>query len=341
MTDPSQRSNSASFTPRRRFLQTALGSAAAGAPLLSHQLAQAEDVWEIVKYQEREYVTASSVHVFYRFQKFTRDEKDLVFRSSNSLMKWTVGSQSIFINNIRFNLSYPIVEQNKKVLVSRVDLQKLLDPVLRPWYIKTTQQFDTVTIDAGHGGHDSGANGKHGLEKDYALDLALRLSKTLKKLKLKTHLTRDKDVFITLPNRVKIANEVDDSIFVSIHFNHGGTGTASGIETYALAPQGTSSTNDGTVSASKFEGNQRDGENIALATAVHAMVMAKIETEDRGIRRARFNVLRGINKPSILFEGGFVTNFEESKRIDTELYREKVAQAMAGGIMNFRNALKG
>lgn len=325
---------------RRRFLQTALGSAAAGAPFLISNLATADSDWEIVKYQQREYVTASSVHGFYRFQRFVHEDKDLIFRSSHSLMKWTVGSQSIYINNIKFNLSYPIVQQNDKVLVSRVDLQKLLDPVLRPWYIKNTQQFDTVTIDAGHGGHDPGARGKHGLEKDYALDLAIRLGKAVRKNGLKTHLTRDTDVFISLPGRVKIANEIDKSIFVSIHFNHGGNGSASGIETYALAPQGTGSTNDGTVSASKFEGNQRDGENIALATAVHANTMAKIETEDRGIRRARFNVLRGINKPAILFEGGFVTNFEESKRINTELYREKVAQAIAGGIMNFRNALK-
>lgn len=301
----------------------------------------AESNWEIVKYQEREYVTATSVHAFYRFQRFVREDKDLIFRSSHTLMKWTVGSQSIYINNIKFSLSYPVLEQNKKVIISRVDLQKLLDPVLRPWYIKNSAKFETVTIDAGHGGHDGGARGKHGLEKDYALDLALRLSKAVKKLGVKTHLVRDDDTFVTLPDRVKIANQVDSSIFVSIHFNHGGNGTASGIETYALAPQGTGSTNDGTVSASKFSGNQRDGENIALATAVHANVMAKIDVEDRGIRRARFNVLRGINKPSILFEGGFVTNFEESKRIDTELYREKVAQSIAGGIMNFRNALKG
>lgn len=328
------------FGPRRRFLRAALGSAAAGGAALAAPDLFAESVWEIVKYQEREYVSANSVHVFYRFQRFVHEDADLMFRSSNTLMKWKVGSQSIFINNIKFNLSYPVIEYNDKVLISRVDLQKLMDPVLRPWYIKNTKPFDTVTIDAGHGGHDSGASGKHGIEKDYTLDLAKRLSKIVKSKGLKTHMTRDTDIFIPLGERVSIANSVDDSIFVSIHFNHGGAGDASGLETYALAPQGTGSTNDGTVSGSSFNGNQRDGENIALATAVHAMVMATIDAEDRGIRRARFNVLRGIDKPAILFEGGFVTNFEESKRIDSEVYREKLAHAIAGGIMNFKNALR-
>ncbi len=330
---------SSSISPRRRFVRSALG-AAAGFPVLGpNSPLWAESVWKIVKYQRREYVTADSVQAFYRFERFFRDDKDLVYRSPNTIMKWRVGSPVIFINNIKFSLSFPVIEQNRKVLISRVDLQKLLDPVLRPWYIKSTDPFHTVTIDAGHGGHDPGAKSSHGNEKDFALDMARLLRDEVKKLGLAVHMTRDTDVFLSLPQRVAIANKIKKSIFVSVHFNSGNDATASGIETYALAPQGTGSTNDGSVSASKFSGNQSDAQNIALATAVHAMVMTKIEAVDRGIKRARYNVLRGINKPAILFEGGFLTNSAESRLVATTTYRTKLAAAVAGGIQNFRKAI--
>ncbi len=321
---------------RRLFVRSSLGAVAG---LGSVTLAEADSVWKIVTYERREYITADSVQAFYRFERFLRDDKDLIYRSPNTIMKWTVGSHLIYINNIKFSLSYPVVEHNRQVLISRVDLQKLLDPVLRPWYIKSTEPFHTVTIDAGHGGHDPGAMSSRGSEKDFALDMARKLRDEVKKLGLAVHMTRDTDVFLSLPERVKIANQVKKSIFVSVHFNSGTDSKASGIETYALAPQGTGSTNDGTVSASKYSGNQSDAQNIALATAVHAMVMTKIEAVDRGIKRARYNVLRGIDRPAILFEGGFLTNSAESVLVSSSAYRTKLAAAVAGGIQNFRKAI--
>tara|TARA_R110002096_G_scaffold376724_7_gene570489 strand:+ start:4552 stop:5544 length:993 start_codon:yes stop_codon:yes gene_type:complete len=323
---------------RREFARYSLASAglAAAGPVLGET---ERGVWKIVTHQRREYVTAESVQAFYRFERFFRDDKDLIYRSPNTIMKWQVGSTVIFINNIKFSLSYPVIEENRKVIISRVDLQKLLDPVLRPWYIKSTEPFHTVTIDAGHGGHDPGARSSHGSEKEFALDMARRLRDEVKKLGLAVHMTRDTDLFLSLPERVRIANKIDKSIFVSVHFNSGTNANASGIETYALAPQGTSSTNDGSVSASKYSGNQSDAQNIALATAVHAMVMTKIEAVDRGIKRARYNVLRGINRPAILFEGGFLTNSKESRLVATASYRNQLAAAVAGGIQNFRKAI--
>ena len=77
-----------------------------------------------------------------------------------------------------------------------------------------------------------------------------------------------------------------------------------------------------------------------MATAVHAMVISKITAVDRGIKRARYNVLRGIARPAILFEGGFLTNSEESKKIASPSYRIQLASAIASGIINFRNALR-
>ncbi len=303
--------------------------------------AEARD-WQIYKISNRDYVSCENVAKFYSFQRFAKEGSDRIFAVPELMMRWKTGSQSIYVNNIKFNLSFPVVGSGDKALISTVDLAKLVDPVVRPSYIKKPIRFDTVVIDAGHGAHDTGAKGKLGLEKNYALDMALRLEQSLKQRGFKTLLTRRTDVFLTLSQRVDIANRQKNAIFISLHFNSSGSQTANGIETYALAPQGTRSTNGGSNPwNSPLSGNVRDAENIALATSVHAHVMNDLRAVDRGIKRARFNVLRGINKPAILFEGGFVTNPTEGRQINDPGHRQRLADSIANAVVKFRTAVSG
>lgn len=295
--------------------------------------------WQIYNIGGREYVSDENVAKFYQFDRFASQGDDRLFKHPSLIMTWKVGSQSIYVNNIKFNLSFPVIESNGKALISSVDLAKLVDPVVRPSYIKSPINFDTVVIDAGHGAHDSGAKGVMGWEKDYALDMALRLEKALQQRGFKTLLTRRNDVFLTLGQRVDIANRQNNAIFISLHFNSSGSRDANGIETYALAPQGTRSTNGGSPWNSPLSGNRRDAENIALATAVHAHVIHDMKPIDRGIKRARFNVLRGINKPAILFEGGFVTNPTEGKKIHDPQHRQRIVDSIANAVVKFRTAV--
>jgi hypothetical protein len=90
-----------------------------------------------------------------------------------------VGSDDIFINNVKFCLSFPVQERNGQAMVSRVDLVKLLHPIIRPSHIQNAVGFNTVVIDPGHGGEDSGAVGSYGAEKNYTLDTAFRLKRKL------------------------------------------------------------------------------------------------------------------------------------------------------------------
>ena len=152
-------------------------------------------------------------------------------------------------------------------------------------------------------------------------------------------MTRSNDTFLTLSQRVNIANRARNAIFISIHYNASGSSTGKGIETYALAPQGTRSTNGGSPWSSPLSGNVRDAENIALATAVHAHIIHELRPIDRGIKRARFNVLRGINKPAILFEGGFITNPTESQLVHDSAYRQKIADSIANAVVKFKGAV--
>ena len=196
-----------------------------------------------------------------------------------------------------------------------------------------------MILDAGHGGHDSGARSSLGAEKDYALDTIKRLQRELETLGYKVKLIRADDRFLGLGDRVAAANEIEDAIFVSVHFNSGANKEAGGIETFALAPAGGGSDFDGSVTATSFSGNNRDGENIALATAVHAMIMqGAAGMTDRGVKRARYNVLRGINKPAILVEGGFLSNAADAFKLDSVDYRTTLAKMIAKGISNFNRA---
>lgn len=314
-------------------------------------LPNSDGSWEIVKLNGRDYVTADSIQRFYRFNALKVDGRHVWMRSPIYIVKADIGSQELLINNTKFILSDNVTESKGKALFSRLDLVKLIDPVLLPNHIQSAEIFDTVVIDAGHGGHDSGAKGIYGYEKDFTLKMALALSDALQKRGFKTVLTRRTDEFISLPGRVAISNATPRSIFISLHFNSSGP-SAAGIETWALSPQGSSSTFMGSRGwdNSSFSGNRRDSENIALATAVHAMVIhnlnslassgtLKLGMIDRGIKRARWTVLTGCNRPGILFEGGFVTNDNEGRLIAAQSYREYLTNSIADAVMNYRKAL--
>ena len=301
--------------------------------------------WEIVKIGGRDYVTAESIRNFYNpvygFTTFRVQGTHFWLGSSKLILKAQIGSQEMLINNIKFILSFPVVEYNGKVLFSRLDLCKLIDPVLYPSHIQNAEFFDTVVVDAGHGGHDAGARGVYGYEKDFALKMAMSVRTALMQRGFKVILTRATDTFITLSGRVAIANQTPKSIFLSFHFNSGGA-AATGIETWALTPQSAAATisRGGGFNVNGVTGNKQDSANIALATAVHANVISRFKFVDRGIKRAQWSVLTGCKRPGILFEGGFVTNGAECQLVASETYRQQVSAAIGDAVVNYRKALE-
>ena len=300
-----------------------------------------DGTWEVVKIAGRDYVTGDSIHRFYRFSTYKVEGKHVWFRSTNLIMKAGLGSQELLINNIKFVLSFPVESSGGKAVFSRLDLCKLIDPVLRPSYITGAEPFDTVVLDAGHGGHDSGAKGVYGYEKDFTLKMAYAVKSALEKRGFKVIMTRTTDVFISRTGRVAIANKTPNCIFVSLHFNSGGS-SATGIETFALTPQFASASLErgGGYNSAGLTGNQQDSENIALATALHALVIHRFKLVDRGIKRAQWTVLTGCQKPGILFEGGFITNAKECQLVASQTYREALANTIGDAVMNYRRALK-
>lgn len=285
-------------------------------------------------------MTAKNIKNFYRFDALNISKGELNFQSPKVKMTIKNGSDNLYINTVLFRLSYKVTQKNGHYLFSRIDLAKLIDPVLRPSYIKTAKRFGTVIIDPGHGGTDPGSVNRYGKEKDFNLRLAKILTKDLERKGFRVRMTRSSDVYPSLGQRVSFANRIPDAIFVSIHFNSFVNSTAKGIETYALSPRGSGTHNSRGVRNNFLEGNRRDSANIALATAVHAAVMKKTQAEDRGIKRDRFTVLAGLSMPAVLLEGGFLSNPAEAKKIASTSYLSIISQGIANGIVTYRNALR-
>ncbi len=296
--------------------------------------------WQVVKAHGRDYITAKSIVGFYSFDKMTQDGNVIRFHDNKLSMRGRIGSQTLDINKIKFIMSFPMIRHQGHILISRLDLCKLIDPVLRPSYIKRPGGIKTVVLDPGHGGHDSGAYCTLGKESYFALDTAKHLKKELEKRGYRVVMTRTTDRYITLGDRVKFANRYKNAIFVSLHYNSGQS-RAYGIETFALSPHGSSSTYTGRRRSDyvNFDGNENDSENIALSTAIHAAAMHNIRTIDRGIKRARWTVLTGLRIPGVLFEGGFLSNPREARLVASSAHRKKIAKAIAQGIDRYKKAV--
>ncbi|HET6406241.1 MAG TPA: N-acetylmuramoyl-L-alanine amidase [Chthoniobacteraceae bacterium] len=221
-----------------------------------------------------------------------------------------------------------------------MDLTKLIEPVMRPSRIKGAEIVRTVVLDAGHGGHDNGAWSPYGHEKQFTLDVVYRTKKLLEAQGYRVVLTRSSDTFIPLYDRARIANRQSDAIFISVHFNSGGAGT--GLETYTLAPRGVPSMMADGPSVSDLvqsAGNINDAQNMALATATHAAQVVRTKLYDRGIKRARFVVLRETKIPAVLFEGGFLSNSYDAKIIAMPEYRQQMATSIVTAVNNYRRAV--
>ncbi len=292
--------------------------------------------WDRINVKGVEHIKISEMMEFYDLLRSSKQPKPgyTTYVSKDRYVSYRTGRQDFYVNNFRYVLSHPIVAHGGDALISVVDVVKLVDPVMRPNYSLTSSKVTTIVLDPGHGGHDSGAVSKYAVEKTCNLQLARKIRDRLVKKGYRVVMTRDSDVFLTLQQRVNIANQQPNSIFVSIHHNSGRS-AASGIETFTLAPVGTTSPFARSRVTRELQGNSQDSENVALATAIHSRCIKATGAIDRGIQRARFSVLCTIRRPAVLFEGGFVSNAKEGRAIMTDSYQNKLADAIYVGIVNY------
>ena len=314
--------------------------------------------WEVTKIDGRDYVSVESIKRFYGFTemsrtggsiklkrgvRFTDVAKEKLNKDKELVMEFKVGGNDCLMNDVKFVFSDAITAVGEKTYVSRIDLAKLIDPVLRPNFIPNADNFRTVVLDPGHGGKDPGASNPLGTEAGYNLAVANLVKSRLLAKGFKVVMTRDSNVFLTLQERVELANAIkENAIYISIHFNSGGR-AARGIETFTLSPPGVSHYgSDFKASDNQTRaGNEHDSANIALATAVHGWTLRQLGTNtlDRGIKRARFSVLSGVRHPAILLEGGFLSHPYEARLVETPEYQKAVAAGVVYAIERYRSVV--
>ncbi len=305
--------------------------------------------WEEVNFDGRKYVTLRSFCDFYGFD-YSLASTSTNFSTKNKSYEFRIprgDSREVFLNGVHYWLSFPISRNDKDWLISQVDVIELFDPILRPRSIADRAPVRGVVIDPGHGGGDNGATSHIGTyEKNYTLDTAFRLEKLLQADGLNTVITRRSDIFITLEDRVNIASRYHDYIFVSLHYNFA-TQSAHGLETYVMTPRGAGSTDaEGHVRLSdnqRLPGNTHDSLNILLGHEIHRQIIeinANDHEADRGLKRARFVVLKDNTLPAVLVEGGFLTNHMEALVVDRPVYRQTLAEAIEKGIKNYMLDMK-
>ena len=221
-----------------------------------------------------------------------------------------------------------------------------------------------VVIDPGHGGYDSGTEaGAPLLEKDLALQIALRLQGELERRGIHAILTRTGDYFVTLADRTAFANKAGADLFISIHLNSSPDAATTGIETYYLnnttdratmriaamenasaGAYGTTAGGDLNYILSDMRQQYKANESVALASMIEAQTAADLnaslgaQVSALGAMRGPFYVLVGAQMPAVLVECGFLSNRDEAARLASARYQQVLAQGIAEAVVHYFNA---
>ncbi len=323
---------------------------------------------QTVKIVGKDYLPVTVVAMYYQM-KWDWDPiaRRVELIKGGDLLAFYVGMEYAVVNRRPEKLSSPVVFYEGAVAIPAdfaIDrITKILGPpqatARHPSQLMQKYAFRKVVIDAGHGGMDPGAIGKSGLkEKDVTLDIARRLKEELRDSGIDVVLTRDRDKFVSLSGRTQIANDNDVDFFISIHANANRSRSVRGFEVYYL-----SNAVDDTARAAEAAENSflkiDDSSFYVRSTDLEATVWDLVYTENReesielgkyisrsvdsgtslncrGIKGARFYVLKGVQMPAVLIEVGYISNPTEEQCFKSASYRQAVASAIAKGILNYK-----
>ncbi|MCM8760683.1 MAG: N-acetylmuramoyl-L-alanine amidase [Candidatus Omnitrophica bacterium] len=284
------------------------------------------------------------------------------------------GSERILVNGTERSLDRPVMVSGAVVYVPLSFVRNNIAPMIttRPTIptsvrvpeatVPSARKFTirTVVLDTGHGGKDVGAVGR-GLklqEKDVALALSKRIKQILENSGIKVIMTRSDDTFIPLPKRADMANSSSADIFVSIHVNASRSRLLRGFECYYLSD----ATDDNARALAAFEDSslklsdsaeaehskhldktlwdmtlsENRMESGELASYICSSVEESLLLKNRGVRSARFYVLKNTNIPSVLVEAGYISNRADELKLKDPRFLDQLAEAIARGILRYK-----
>ena len=309
-------------------------AAQAEAPPAAQQPATVGD-WHVREVDGVEYLPLEDLRGFYKLMPLQPKGRRVAGQRllGNGEVTLVLGPEprEIRIHDRLCLLTYPVLEDSSgDLLVSKMDVLQVIEPVLRPTYIANRSAVRTVVIDPAHGGHDTGTVTPYAREADVALVVATKLGAELRKRGFEVVFTQEQNQYQSPQGRVDKANAVPAAIFISLHLNSGRS-DMKGVQTYTMTPAA--------KNEKPLPGHEFSKCSMALAMALHSSMVEKAEAADGGCRRARYSLLNSLRCPAVMVEMGYATNPEEGTRLSTEEYQMKMATALASGVEAFARVM--
>jgi len=285
----------------------------------------------------RRYVYLRDVAKYYNMQCYVWKKKTVIWNRWHRLTFYH-DKRSAKFDDVKVDLMFAPFSRGIQAYLSDKDFILLLDPILRHYAIKK-HRMKLIMLDPGHGGKEIGGHGNKVKEKHLTLQLAKKLQVRLRRCGYRVLLTRSSDQTLSLKQRTQLCKRLSPDIFISIHANIAGTKSVKGIETFCLSPSGTASSHGGKPSSKLEQGNKFDKNNAALAYEIQKGVLKYSKGADRGLKHARFYVLKHATAPAILVEVGFLSNKTEAWKLKTNAYQDKIIKGLEAGIRNYHRKL--
>ncbi|MFW5802721.1 MAG: N-acetylmuramoyl-L-alanine amidase family protein [Verrucomicrobiota bacterium] len=283
------------------------------------------------------YLLLADIAHYYGMNLRTRGPR-MELQSRYSHLQFERDRRQMTLNGVSVHQSFAPSLWRGQPVIGAEDFHTIIEPVLRPLSLRR-KPVQRIVLDPGHGGKDSGAEGKRSEEKDIVLALARRTQSHLQKHGYEVLMTRSGDQFISLLNRSEIANRANADLFVSLHINAVDNASVRGIETFVLTPSGATSTYGSKRTSTSANGDDFIHHSMRLGYEIQRQLVAATRAKDRGIRRANFAVLRKTKAPAVLIEAGFITNRQEERRLNSADHQERMAAAITEGIRRYAKAI--
>jgi len=282
------------------------------------------------------YVTLPNMASFYGMTSSGPSKKRIRMQNKYNKIEFETESRRIWINGTIVWLNEPVRKVGWQWAVDTTDFNKTIEPAVRPAEFLRTAGNRTVVLDPGHGGDDKGTSSPRNVhEKLVVLDVAKRVKAKLEAKGIHVELTRDSDRALDLSARCRKAAALKADLFVSIHANAAKDRSVRGAETFVLALPGRYSSNSyggKSLPSAPNTGNRYDIANMALGYRIHQNLIKATGQEDRGVKRARFEVLRDAPCPAVLVETAFLSNSKDEAIAIDPAGRDRMARGIADGI---------
>ncbi len=317
------------------FMLVALLFAALPGQAAINSISQVAAGW----YFGRKYARLSHVAEYFNLKYYASTSQFRLISGKSYAAVFYPDKRTATVNGMPVVLNFAPTFRDKMPFISWSDFTETVLPIFQKSALKRHTPKHIV-IDPGHGGSDPGAIGKISKEKNITLAISKELKRSLEKRGFKVTMTRTGDATLSLAQRASHCNRVKGQVFVSIHADAADR-SVRGIGSFSLTSAGAPSYNTSKVESGTVAGHSWSRNSLYLSYAVQKRLAANIkETPNRGIKRARFSVLRNTECPAILVETGFISNATEERNLNNSAYRKRLAEAIANGIADYQSRVK-